>query len=99
MIGSRSSIQRRTPLLKTGLGTSAAMVDVPSRGRAVRRGAAVGCPASLADSDAGVGHERVLRHRQVDGRRALADPASRVVVRAMARAEVTVEIALRLAGL
>src|SRR5262245_62968981 len=49
---------------------------------------------ALADLDFGVGNEGVWRHREVGGRRPLADAAGGIVLRAVARAEEAVVIAL-----
>ena len=50
-----------------------------------------------ADLDHGIGGERVFRHLEIGRRRTFADAARGVVVRPVARAEVTAELALDLA--
>ena len=93
-IGRRSSIQRRTPLLKIGVVLSAIILSCRSPSWARERAAALlplGLPQGSADADRGIGEERVLGHGQVHRRRALPDPAG-IVVRAMAGAEPAAEL-------
>src|SRR3954463_2404999 len=90
-IGRRSSIQRRRPLLKTGVVLSVLISCFhPGAGAATTSavaGAAAGRP-DLADLDGRVGGEGVVGQGEVQRRGPLADAARGVVDRAVAGAEV-----------